>query len=808
MDFLKDITNDSFLLIPNNIKDKVLDYLTNNKLLINIKLISFNDLKNGLLYGYTNEAIYYVMKNYKVNYAVAKDFINNTYYLEDEQYKSDKLNTILSIKDDLNTNNLLVIDPLFKDLLKSKKQLYVYGFDYINKFNNYLLELASQYIEVKNIDKEMNNNVHKVIEFNSMEDEVFFVAEEISKLITEGVPLNKIYIANYSNEYLFTMHRIFKQFNIPYYVKSETNLYYTHIGRYFIENLDNDIDKLLFKISKKFDIENNSYNMSIYNAIFNLINTYYWADNYLDIKDLIMEEMMRKTIPTNHFDQEVTTTSIINNIFLKDEYVFLIGFNLNSCPTIKKDEDYINDSIKTRLMETTIETNKNNKEVLLKAIGNIDSNNLYITYKLHSSTNTYFASSLIDGKKLIKEVNDISYSTYSDDYNKYLYASKIDNLIKFNEKDEALSILNSNYDIPYVTYDNRLTPLDKNKIKEILEDGKHTFNYSNISKYYKCPFKFYLDYFYRLDTFEQTIDTFVGSLFHGVLEVCINDPSKDIDKEYDKYLEEHKDDMTFTKGDKFFIEHLRKDIHFIVDGIRKQYTYSTHDIKNELHEEEVKKDTKDLDLNVSVNTIVKGIVDKLLIINKDYMIIDYKTGNSDKIDSKLFKYGIDIQLPIYLYLLKNLDKDNVIVGMYLQHILPGFIAYKDILKKDIDEYRLSSLRLDGLTLDDESKIKQFDSTCDDSLVIKSLKKKVDGNWRYPATVITYDEEKELYDTVKKLIEDCINNTADGNFEIKPINIYQKVDGCDYCKYRDVCYRRNSDINYQSIYEAQGGDDNE
>ena len=808
MDFLNNLVDNSILIIPSELKNKVLDYIDKNKMLINIKLLTFNDLKNGLLYSFSNEAIYYVMKNYKVNYAVAKDFINYTYYLEDNQYNDDKLNNILSIKNALETNKLLEKDILFKELLKSKKQLYVYGFDYINRFNNHLLDLASKYIKVEIINKDTKNNVHNVIEFNNIEDEVFYVAEEISKLITKGIPLNKIYIANYSNEYFFTMHRIFKQFNIPYYVKSETNLYDTHIGRYFIDNLDNDMNKLLFKISKNFDTENNTYNMSIYNSLFNLVNTYYWTDNYVEIKDLITEEMMRKTIPINHYDQEVTTTSITNNQFLDDEYVFLIGFNLNSCPPVKKDEDYINDSIKTCLMETAIETNKNSKATLLKAIGNINPDNLVITYKLHSSSNTFFASSLIDGKNLIKTTCDLSYSTYSNEYNKYLYASKIDNLIKFNEKDEGLSVLNSNYEIPYATYDNRLTPLNKDKIKEILEDGKHSFSYSTISKYYKCPFKFYLDYFYKLDTFEQTIDTFVGSLFHGVLEVCVKDETKDIDEEYDKYIEEHKTDMTFTKGDKFFIEHLRKDIHFIVEGIRKQYNYSSHNPKNELHEEEIKKNTNELDLDVSVNTIVKGIVDKLLVINKDMMIIDYKTGNSDKINSKLFKFGIDIQLPIYLYLLKNLDKDNQIVGMYLQHILPGFISYKDILKKEIDEYRLSSLKLDGLTLDDDSKIKEFDSSYEDSDVIKSLKKKTDGNWRYPNTIITYDEEQELYDTVKKLIEDCINNTANGKFEIKPINIYQQVDGCEYCKYRDICYRRNSDINYQSIYEAKEGDDNE
>ena len=808
MDFLNNLVDNSILIIPNEIKDKVLDYIDENKLLINIKFSTFSELKKGLLFDYTNEAIYYVMKNYNVNYAVAKEFISNIYFIDDKTYEDDKLNKILAIKKDLVDNNLLIKDTLFIELLKSKENLYVYGFDYINKFNNHLLDLASNYTNVIKLDKPQNKNVHNVIEFNNIEDEVFYVAEEISKLVNKGVPLNKIFIANYNNDYYFTIHRIFKQFNIPYYVKSETNLYDTHIGRYFIDNLDNDINKLLFKISKVFDVDNNSYNQAIYNSLFNLMNTYYWTSDYISIKDLIVEEMMRKTISTNHYDQEVTTTSIINNLFLDDEYIFLIGFNLNSCPSIKKDEDYINDDIKTELMETSQEVNKNNKETLLAAIKNINSNNIHITYKLHSSTSTYFASSLIDGINLIKTKSDISYSSYSDEYNKQLLASKIDNLIKFNEKDDTLSILNSNYEIPYVTYDNRLTELNKDKIKEIIESDKKTFNYSNMSKYYKCPFRFYLDFFYYLDNFEQTIDTFVGSLFHGVLEQCINDETKDIDEEYDKYIKEHENDMTLTKGDKFFIEHLRKDIHFIIDCIRKQYEYSSHDKTKEIHEGEIKLKTNELDLDVSVNATIKGIVDKLLVINKDIMVIDYKTGNSDKIDSKLFKYGIDIQLPIYLYLLKNQDKDNNIVGMYLQHILPGLIAYKDVLKKDIDEYRLSSLRLDGLTLDDESKIKEFDSTYENSLVIKSLGKKKDGDWKRPKPVITYDEEKELYNTIKSLIEDCINNTAEGKFEIKPINIYQKVDGCDYCKYRDICYRRNSDINYESINESKEVEENE
>ena len=40
MDFLNNLENNSILLVPNNIKNKILTYINDNKLLLNIKLLT------------------------------------------------------------------------------------------------------------------------------------------------------------------------------------------------------------------------------------------------------------------------------------------------------------------------------------------------------------------------------------------------------------------------------------------------------------------------------------------------------------------------------------------------------------------------------------------------------------------------------------------------------------------------------------------------------------------------------------------------------------------------------------------------
>ena len=802
MDFLKNLKDNSILLIPNNIRNKILDYINDNNLLLNIKLMTFNELLEGLMYTYTNEAIYEVMKEYKVSYETAEDFIDNTYYLTEEHYTNDKLKQILSIKNMLDEKGLLVKDPLFKDLLKSKSTLYIYGFTTINKLNNHLLDLAKEYIDIEVINQEFNDYKHEAYQFQNMEDEVTYVAEKISELLDNNVPIEKIYIANYSSEYYFSIKKIFNIYGIPIYLKGETKLSDTTIGKYFIEHLSNDIEKLLSTIKKKYDVDNNQFNSKVYNKIVNLINSYYWAPSYEEVKDVIEAEMKTTSIPSDHYENEILTTNITDNIFNDDEYVFLLGFNQKSIPKSYKDEDFLDDSIKSPLMETTLEKNIASKLRYSTAIKNIK--NLTISLKELSISSTYLPSTLIDGDyiKLVKK--DITYSNYSDKFNKILYASRLDDLIKFNEYKEDIDILHKTYDIDYKTYDNSFTGIDSNKIKDKL--STKGYSYSSISTYFECPFRFYLDYYYRLSEFETTFNTFIGSAFHKVMEDCITDKNKDINETYYKYIEDNKSKLPFNEKEQFYVEKVKDELIFIVNTIREQYSKFSTEPTDEWHEKYLEYSTDDLGLNTNIKSIIKGVVDKCIFINDDVLIIDYKTGTSAKINRDYFRYGVTIQLPIYLYLLKNYNSKYNIVGMYLQHILRGLIYRNDGNKnKDVDKIRLDNLKLDGLTLDDEEKISEFDTESD---LISGVLKNKEGEWRYPSRIMNLKDQDDIYDIIKELIETCINNTSSGSFDIRPIRD-KNVNGCDYCSYRDICYRREQDINYiNKEDEQEEGDTNE
>ena len=176
------LENDSILIVPSQIKEKILTEMDKKSKLFNVKLMEINEFKRKYFFDYTTETIFYVMKHYNYDYESSLDIINNLYFLSSENYDHEKLKFLLNTKNELINNNLLIFDNVFKIALENKK-IYVYGYDYINNF----YKKAFSTLNVNYIDQNISKFNHDIMEFDTIQDEVIFVANKICELIENKI---------------------------------------------------------------------------------------------------------------------------------------------------------------------------------------------------------------------------------------------------------------------------------------------------------------------------------------------------------------------------------------------------------------------------------------------------------------------------------------------------------------------------------------------------------------------------------------------------------------------------------------------
>lgn len=764
MKYLDYLTDNTLLVVPNDIKEDIILEVTEEKPLVNIKYISLENLRRSF-FEYDEKAIYYLMKHYNLKYEVALIYLDNMLYLKKKSYDSEKLNNLLKLKVEV------------KNLIKTRKinfdNVVVYGYG----LSNFDLELLKD--KKITMVKDKGSYIHNcVYEFKTINEEVEFVFDKIAELIKQGIGINKIKLMGVTNSYYSILKRMGYFYNIPISIPNDINLYQTTIGKYFIDNLS---DTVIDEIKEKFT------NQDIINKVIDIYNKYIEYD-INDIKDLIIYDLKHTKIKNKELKNSVKLISFDSKVS-DDDYVFILGFNYGSIPVIYKDEDFFNDEEKKLLgLFTSQELNKLEKMKIIDKINSIK--NLYITYKLQDNKEKYLISNLNEelNLKIIKDYK--SSFNHSDLYNQIVLSSSLDKLIKYGVKDENLVYLN-NYDLNYRKYDNKYNKIENEDLLKYLNDNL-LLSYSSIDNYYKCSFRYYLNNILKVNKFEETYQTVLGSLFHYVLSKAFTDDF-DFEKEYQTFLDNQK--YQFNNKEIFFIEKLKNELKFIIDTIKKQY--QSLNLNQALYEQKIF-----VDKSTSIKVTFMGIIDKILYKEEDNQtilcIIDYKTGNPI-LDIDNTKYGLEMQLPIYLYLSKELKFKNIkIAGFYLQKILNNEIN-KDNNHSYL-ELKENNLKLQGYTNEDLNILEKFDKTYENSRVIKSLKTTSNGFSHY-SKMINDEEIGKLIEIVDEKINFARDNILNGSFDINPKRLDGENIGCLYCPFIDICYRQEKDI------VDIGGDDN-
>lgn len=749
MEFINDINGETLIICNNSLKQEILKA----KLLLPIKFMNMEEFLHNYLFTYNELAILYLMDKHGMKYDVAKDYLELLIYIEDKSYNTSKLDYLVHLKKELLSLNLLIFNNNFREYAKRVKIIIV---DQV--INDYILKVFKG-LNYQIIVRKYHEYAHSVLEFDTMEEEVHYVAHEISSLLDSGVPIHKIKLTNVGEEYYNTIERIFALYNLKVNINYQILLINYQLVRDFISYYQElDLETALEKVANESDI---------YNELVNVINKYLKYHN----KNLLIHKIKTSYLVNQKYTNSIDIINYLEYIPSDCEYIFMLSFNDGIIPKYSMDDNYITDNIVPLVgLNTTKELNDHIYNKTLSCIKNIK--NIVITYKLRDFKSSYYKSILCQNFKVIK--GDVSNSvSYSEIYDKMLLTKCYDEYYKYGVKSQKFSLLRNNYQINYNGYSNKYT-------KIMRQMDKLTLSYSKMQIYNKCAFRYYLTDILKLDVFEENFSTVIGSMVHYVLQKCLENNNYNIDIYVDEFL----GDRVFTKKERFFLQKYKEAIRELLDQIMLEKEYSL--FNQALYEKRI-----DIDFGNDIHFV--GFIDKVLYyIDNDttyVALIDYKTGIDD-ISLKYLKYGLNIQLPIYLYLSTKLDLNNIrYSGFYLQKF--------NLLNKDY--------RLVGYSNADHQALRVIDKNFANSKIIKGLKLNNDGSFSKNSKVLSDEEINDIKDEVVIQINKVIDSIKNNCFDINPKVSEGKNIGCEYCKFKDICFvTKKDEVNIDTM--ISGGDE--
>ena len=755
------------IICPNDVKRKILEENSKNNELVNIKFMTKKEFIDNYYFSYDDKTLYYLMDKYHYNLDVARVYLSNLYGIdENKDYSNSKLIFLRDLKKELIENKLLYFNPAFSEYLKDKEIEVINYFD-LDKYEEIALNTK---VEVPTCSLNV-----QVVKCDTLEEEVNDVCLKIIDLLNSGVNINNIYLSNVQEEYLYTIKKLFGYYNIPINIDMNNSIYSTKVVKDYLT-------------SGTLDLENTD-NLVITRSLVRILGDLSVIPEGEIYNTLLIDKLKKTKLSSKKLKNAVNIKDLTNTLFSDEDHVFVLSFNQDILPKMAKDIEFINDEIRNEVnMYTSNEINIRTKKVLVYLLSRIK--NLHISYKNASAFTSYYKSSLINDLKLEEIKPIIDNFSYSDIYNKLRLGEKLDLFNLYGEEDEVLKVLNNNYDIAYKTYDNKFTGINNNIYLDYISKPLN-LSYSTMNFYNQCNFKYYLSNVLRLDSFEEKFAQFIGNLYHRILNLLLELGERfDLEKEWNYYLENT--DYKFDIKDRIFLIKIKKDLIELIESLKKQQLLTGYD--NFYLEKKVEIELE----NKKVHTVFKGFIDKIMYLEKFgntyYSIIDYKTGS---IDTKIepMKYGLHMQLPVYMYLIKygRLFENGIFTGIYYQNILFNYPSCNGV--DELEKIKRDRMKLQGYSIDDTEILERFDTTFMDSEYIKSMKYNEEKGFGTYSKVLNSETVDLLTEYTKDKIDELSNDILDSKFDINP-KFYDKENiSCKFCSFQDICYMKNNDLKY-------------
>lgn len=765
---------------------------------------SFDEVKDDIYTTIDYQMLFHNMKE-DTNLEVLRIKLANSYFIQQDSNEPFLHELYL-----YHQNNHLILDENHLSYYKSKKVYFVnyYGDD---DLINQMLPFLKHYercFTTNSIDKELT-----IFHFENYDDEILEVVNHIAILLNKKVDPAKIVIHKVNKDYLNKLEEYLMIYKIDYIVEGEGSFFDVDIVKNFFHDLKNYEAMRLNKVLKDYLIDKKD------NKIFSKIGKVLEPLIMLDLTiNSITLDLIKDVFIHTIYQEEVTNAikieNVLNHIYDDDTHIFIMNFSHSEIAHIYKDDTYLNDKIRKNLkLLTSFDKTQIEEKKILDCIHSYES--IHLSYSTYCSSKIYMPSNLIKelAKKRIVNICDASIHIYhivNEDMAKMRFF-KAYALYRLYQKKTFDYLYGYTYfcaDLTKRYQSDFNATLDYLALPTLFME----LSYTKLNDYFSCPFRFYLKYILNIEEkMEDNNSTFVGRMYHFVLEKVVakryidRRTKEEVLENISVYICDFVKNQTYEIKDKlkFYLNKFSEELKLIVEIIMDFMDHSSFEVLG--LEQKLEKQLDDY-------TVVVGLIDKILKYQEYYLVIDYKT-NPVHPNWYALDVGLDLQLPLYLYLIKANDPNAKIAGSYLQSVFrTSLLKYED---KPLSKVMLEQLKYVGYTLQDRDVILAIDTNALNGS--GSLPKQIVSNKGFYKNFLKKSFTQTQFDAiilyVEKLIFEANKKIRKGLFPILPLTDEKNESVCRYCRLKDLCYRnetmkkvykKHDDFSY--LFEGGSDDD--
>ena len=736
------------------------------------------DVESLFSYHHDDRAVIALLKE-GYSYEESQDILSSLARVNEDSYGDPKLDRLVKSRDQLLEQGLLWKQEYPERSLAGHCLIY-HGYPDTTRTRKILDHIGGNFMVSAMQDSEPKKEVRiQYHRFSGIYEELHYVYNRIGKLLEDGVSIDDIYLYGVDQTYSYLLPRMSEAYGFSIETPFAKTLDLLPIGIRFLKLIqEKDLEEAVDALSSFADDPN-------YQILIEKIEAFTLSDLSKKEQIQLYQEVLRGTRAKKR--QKKNVVHLLKEPFApEDSHIFFVDFSLGKAPGRHADEGYLSDDQKRLLHQMTSQEEGSEEKANLKAFllsGHIDA----LCYHQIDLDGEKLLSALVqepldpnDPSSMIEydPNNDLPYE-YSKDFLALELAHLKDLRFDYRQEDSRIAEfedLGIGEKYRWKTYDSQYKPFQPLKEEDSLK-----ISYSRIDNFYKCPFRYYLENILGLNEDESSFVARRGSICHRVME-WMHDPGFEFEDAFDKAMEENQEEEgEFSPKEKVLMDHARfatkKAVEFLFfqEAKMKQAQYVA--------------EYSFPSLKIAKNTVLNGMIDKVILTgdSQQYLtLVDYKSYTTS-FDPKKLPYGLGMQLPTYALAVEQDPKfqDKDIIGLFIQPIGLSSLTYDTIKPKkgakNWAEYSFYSFQIKGAYTVDPLAIETLTGPTSEQTLIASS-----GQKRFEKA-----ELEEWVAIVKEKYEEAEKRIRSGDFPISPVKAGFKDDGCSYCRYRDICYLRES-----------------